>query len=113
MSTRHGGQGGVIVNVSSRAVTLGMPGEYVHYAASKAAVNGLTKGLALEVAAEGIRVASVSPDLIDTELQLPERFARIAPTTPMRRAAPLTRWRRRSSGCYPTKLPTSPGPTSP
>ena len=81
MSTRHGGQGGVIVNVSSRAVTLGMPGEYVHYAASKAAVNGLTKGLALEVAAEGIRVASVS-----TELQLPERFARIAPTTPMRRA---------------------------
>jgi NAD(P)-dependent dehydrogenase (short-subunit alcohol dehydrogenase family) len=86
MSTRHGGQGGVIVNVSSRAATLGMPGEYVHYAASKAAVNGLTKGLALEVAAEGIRVASVSPGLIDTELQLPERFARIAPTTPMRRA---------------------------
>ncbi len=61
MSTRHGGQGGVIVNVSSRAVTLGMPGEYVHYAASKAAVNGLTKGLALEVAAEGIRVGEPRP----------------------------------------------------
>jgi NAD(P)-dependent dehydrogenase (short-subunit alcohol dehydrogenase family) len=84
MSTRHGGQGGVIVNVSSRAATLGMRGEYVHYAASKAAVNGLTKGL--EVAAEGIRVASASPSLIDTELQLPERFARISRTTPMRRA---------------------------
>jgi len=63
-----------------------MPGEYVHYAASKAAVTALTTGLALEVAAEGIRVASVSPGLIDTEIQMPERFARLAPTTPMRRA---------------------------
>jgi NAD(P)-dependent dehydrogenase (short-subunit alcohol dehydrogenase family) len=86
MSTRHGGEGGVIVNVSSRGATMGMPGEYVHYAASKAAVNALTTGLALEVAAEGIRVASVSPGLIDTEIQMPDRFARIAPTTPMRRA---------------------------
>jgi NAD(P)-dependent dehydrogenase (short-subunit alcohol dehydrogenase family) len=86
MSTRHGGKGGVIVNVSSRAATMGMPGEYVHYAASKAAVNALTTGLALEVAAEGIRVASVSPGLIDTELQIPERFARLAPNTPMHRA---------------------------
>ncbi|MBV8831685.1 MAG: SDR family oxidoreductase [Hyphomicrobiales bacterium] len=86
MSTRHGRRGGVIVNISSRAATSGMPGEYVHYAASKAAVNGLTRGLALEVAAEGIRVASVSPGLIDTEIQRPERFARIAPTTPMQRA---------------------------
>jgi NAD(P)-dependent dehydrogenase (short-subunit alcohol dehydrogenase family) len=86
MSTRHGGQGGVIVNVSSRAATMGMPGEYVHYAASKAAVNALTTGLALEVAAEGLRVASVSPGLIDTEIQMPDRFARVAPTTPMRRA---------------------------
>lgn len=86
MSTRHGGSGGVIVNVSSRAATMGMPGEYVHYAASKAAVNGLTKGLALEVAAEGIRVVSVSPGLIDTEIQMPERFTRLAPSTPMRRA---------------------------
>jgi NAD(P)-dependent dehydrogenase (short-subunit alcohol dehydrogenase family) len=86
MSTRHGGPGGVIVNVSSRAATMGMPGEYVHYAASKAAVNGLTTGLALEVAAEGIRVCSVSPGLIDTEIQMPERFARLAPNTPMRRA---------------------------
>jgi NAD(P)-dependent dehydrogenase (short-subunit alcohol dehydrogenase family) len=86
MSRRHGFSGGVIVNVSSRAATMGMPGEYVHYAASKAAVNGLTAGLALEVAGEGIRVASVSPGLIDTELQIPDRFARIAPTTPMHRA---------------------------
>jgi NAD(P)-dependent dehydrogenase (short-subunit alcohol dehydrogenase family) len=86
MSTRHGGTGGVIVNISSRAATMGMPGEYVHYAASKAAVNGLTTGLALEVAGEGIRVASVSPGMVDTEMQMPERFARIAPTTPMRRA---------------------------
>ncbi len=86
MSTRHGGKGGVIVNVSSRAATLGMPREYVHYAASKAAVNALTTGLALEVADEGVRVASVSPGLIDTEIQPPERFARLAPTTPMHRA---------------------------
>ena len=86
LSTRHGGSGGVIVNVASRAATMGMPGEYVHYAASKAAVNALTTGLALEVAAEGIRVASVSPGLIDTEIQMPDRFARLASTTPMRRA---------------------------
>ena len=86
LSTRHGGSGGVIVNVASRAATMGMPGAYVHYAASKAAVNALTTGLALEVAAEGIRVASVSPGLIDTEIQMPDRFARLAPTTPMRRA---------------------------
>jgi NAD(P)-dependent dehydrogenase (short-subunit alcohol dehydrogenase family) len=86
LSTRHGGPGGVIVNVSSRAASMGMPGEYVHYAASKAAVNALTTGLAAEVVAEGIRVASVSPGLIDTESQMPERFARLAPTTPMRRA---------------------------
>ena len=86
LSTRHGGPGGVIVNIASRAATMGMPGEYVHYAASKAAVNALTTGLALEVAAEGIRVASVSPGLIDTEIQMPDRFARLAPTTPMRRA---------------------------
>jgi len=86
LSTRHGGTGGVIVNVSSRGATMGMPGEYVHYAASKAAVNALTAGLALEVAGEGIRVASVSPGLIDTEIQMPDRFARIAPNTPMGRA---------------------------
>lgn len=86
MSTRHGGQGGVIVNISSRAATMGMPGEYVHYAATKAALNTLTRGLALEVASEGIRVASVSPGLIDTEIQFPERLARIAPTTPLGRA---------------------------
>jgi NAD(P)-dependent dehydrogenase (short-subunit alcohol dehydrogenase family) len=86
MSTRHGGSGGVIVNVSSRAATMGMPGEYVHYAASKAAVNALTTGLGLEVAAEGIRVAPFSPGLIDTEIQMPDRFARLSPTTPMQRA---------------------------
>jgi NAD(P)-dependent dehydrogenase (short-subunit alcohol dehydrogenase family) len=86
MSMRHGGPGGVIVNISSKSAISGMPGEYVHYAASKAAVNALTTGLALEVAGEGIRVASVSPGLIDTELQIPDRFARLAPTVPVGRA---------------------------
>jgi len=86
MSTRHGGRGGAIVNVSSRAATVGMPNEYVHYAASKGAVDSMTRGLALEVAAEGIRVNAVSPGLIDTDIQPPGRLARLAPTVPMGRA---------------------------
>jgi NAD(P)-dependent dehydrogenase (short-subunit alcohol dehydrogenase family) len=90
MSTAHGGQGGSIVIVSSRAAGLGSPGEYVHYAASKAAVDTLTHGLAKEVAAEGVRVNAVAPGLIDTEIHArggqPGRLERVAPMIPMKRA---------------------------
>ncbi|MEF2280160.1 SDR family oxidoreductase [Deinococcus sp. YIM 134068] len=89
MSTRYGGVGGVIVNVSSRAAVLGSPGEYVDYAASKAAVDTLTVGLAREVAAEGIRVCGVRPGLIETEIHAlggePGRVARLAPGVPLGR----------------------------
>ncbi len=90
MSTRHGGAGGVIVNVSSAAARLGSPGEYVDYAASKAAVDTMTLGLALEVAGEGIRVAGVRPGLIDTDIHDSQgavgRLERLAPSVPMKRA---------------------------
>lgn len=90
MSTRHGGQGGTIVNVSSAAARLGSPGEYVDYAASKAAVDTMTLGLAREVAEEGIRVVGVRPGLIDTDIHESQgaigRLARLAPTVPMKRA---------------------------
>ena len=68
MSTRHGGRGGVIVNLSSAAARLSSPGIYVDYAATKAAIDNFTQGLALEVAAEGIRVNGVRPGIIDTEI---------------------------------------------
>jgi NAD(P)-dependent dehydrogenase (short-subunit alcohol dehydrogenase family) len=68
MSTRHGGKGGAIVNISSLVARTGGAGEWVHYAASKGAVNSFTIGLAREVANEGIRVNAVSPGLIETEL---------------------------------------------
>ena len=68
MSTRHGGKGGAIVNVSSRAAVLGSPREYIDYAASKGAVDTMTVGLAGEVAAEGIRVNAVRPGLIYTQI---------------------------------------------
>jgi NAD(P)-dependent dehydrogenase (short-subunit alcohol dehydrogenase family) len=91
MSTLHGGAGGAIVNVSSGAATLGSPGEWVWYAASKAAVDTLTLGLAREVAREGVRVNAVAPGLIDTELHassgIEDRLAKLAPTIPMGRAA--------------------------
>lgn len=86
MSTRHGGKGGGIVNFSSAAARLGAAGRNVHYAASKAAINTLTFGLAQEVAAEGIRVNAISPGMIDTEMQDPERLARMTPMLPMQRA---------------------------
>lgn len=85
LSTARGGQGGVIVNVSSRAAVLGSAGEYVDYAASKAAVDALTVGLANEVAAEGIRVLGVRPGLIETEIHEPGRLDRLGSTPPMGR----------------------------
>jgi NAD(P)-dependent dehydrogenase (short-subunit alcohol dehydrogenase family) len=90
MSTRHGGPGGAIVNISSLAARVGGAGEWVHYAASKGAVDSFTIGLAREVAAEGIRVNAVSPGLIETGLHAangaPDRLDRLAPSIPMRRA---------------------------
>lgn len=89
MSTRNGGLGGAIVNVSSRAAVLGSAGEYVDYAASKGALDTLTTGLAREVADEGIRVNSVRPGLIDTDIHAsggaPGRPQKLASTVPMRR----------------------------
>jgi NAD(P)-dependent dehydrogenase (short-subunit alcohol dehydrogenase family) len=89
MSTRHGGTGGAIVNVSSVAATLGAPGQYVDYAAAKGAVDVFTVGLAREVAAEGVRVNAVRPGIIDTEIHAsggqPGRAQRLAPQIPMQR----------------------------
>jgi NAD(P)-dependent dehydrogenase (short-subunit alcohol dehydrogenase family) len=90
MSTKYGGQGGAIVNLSSAAARLGSPGQYVDYAASKAAIDAFTIGLAKEVAAEGIRVNAVRPGVIDTEIHasggLPDRVAQLASQLPMQRA---------------------------
>ena len=88
MSTRHGGQGGVIVNLSSVAALLGSANTYVDYAASKGAIDTLTIGLAQEVAAEGIRVAGIRPGLIDTDIHAsggdPDRHHRLAGSVPVR-----------------------------
>jgi NAD(P)-dependent dehydrogenase (short-subunit alcohol dehydrogenase family) len=89
MSTSRGGSGGVIVNISSRAAKTGSAGEWVHYAASKGAIDSFTIGLAREVATEGIRVNAVAPGLIQTGLHdangEPNRLDRLAPTIPMHR----------------------------
>ena len=89
MSTRHGGRGGAIVNVSSAASRLGAAGQYVDYAASKGAIDVLTLGLAREVGGEGIRVNAVRPGLIDTEIHasggLPDRVRELAHQVPMQR----------------------------
>jgi NAD(P)-dependent dehydrogenase (short-subunit alcohol dehydrogenase family) len=90
MSTRRGGAGGAIVNISSRAAHTGAPGEWVHYAASKGAIDSFTIGLAREVATEGIRVNAVAPGLVDTGLHAangdPNRLQRLMGTIPMGRA---------------------------
>ncbi|MDR9891477.1 SDR family oxidoreductase [Pseudenterobacter timonensis] len=89
MSLSHGGKGGAIVNVSSAASRSGSPGEYVDYAASKGAVDSLTRGLSLEVAAQGIRVNGVRPGFIYTEMHAsggePGRVDRIKSMLPMQR----------------------------
>ncbi len=89
MSTRHGGKGGVIVNLSSVAAKLGSPNTYVDYAASKGAIDSFTIGLGYEVAGEGIRVAAIRPGLIDTEIHAsggePDRAHRLAHNVPMKR----------------------------
>jgi len=89
MSTRHGGSGGVIVNLSSVAAKLGSPNTYVDYAASKGAIDSFTIGLGHEVAGEGIRVAAIRPGLIDTEIHAsggePDRAQRLSHMVPMKR----------------------------
>lgn len=90
MSTKYGGRGGVIVNVSSAASTIGSPGEYTWYAATKGAIDSFTVGLAREVAEEQIRVVGVAPGLTDTEIHAlstgdPGRATRMAPVIPLKR----------------------------
>jgi NAD(P)-dependent dehydrogenase (short-subunit alcohol dehydrogenase family) len=89
MSAHHGGSGGAIVNISSRAARTGSAGEWVHYAASKGAIDSFTIGLAREVATEGIRVNAVAPGLIETGLHAangaPDRLDRLAASIPMHR----------------------------
>lgn len=90
MSTKYGHGGGSIVNISSTAARRGSPNEWVHYAASKAAVETMTYGLAIEVADEGIRVNCVAPGLVDTDMHAaagaPDRAERTAPLIPLKRA---------------------------
>lgn len=89
MSTKHGGEGGAIVNMSSAAARLGSPDEFVDYAASKGAIDAFTHGLAKELATEGIRVNAVRPGLIDTEIHAsagaPDRVERLTKHVPMKR----------------------------
>ncbi|HMG48945.1 MAG TPA: SDR family oxidoreductase [Inquilinus sp.] len=86
MSISRGGRGGTIVNVSSVGAQLGSPGERVHYAASKGAVNSFTVGLAKEAIRDGVRVNAVSPGIVRTTANSDERIARVGPTVPIGRA---------------------------
>lgn len=90
LSTKHGGRGGAIVNLSSAAARIGAPGQYVDYAAAKGAIDSFTMGLAKEVATEGIRVNAVRPGIIETEIHasggIPDRVQQMAPLVPMQRA---------------------------
>jgi NAD(P)-dependent dehydrogenase (short-subunit alcohol dehydrogenase family) len=86
MSTKHGGQGGSVVMVSSMAATLGGANECVWYAAAKGAVDSMVVGVSREIARESMRVNAVSPGLIDTEIQPPGRIERLKPMLPMGRA---------------------------
>jgi NAD(P)-dependent dehydrogenase (short-subunit alcohol dehydrogenase family) len=90
MSSKHGGTGGSIVNVSSAAARIGAPGQYVDYAAAKGAIDVFTMGLAKEVALEGIRVNAVRPGIIETDIHAsggqPDRAKQMAPLVPMQRA---------------------------
>lgn len=112
MSTKRGGRGGAIVNLSSRAAQLGGAGEWVHYAATKGAIDTLTMGLAREVALEGIRVNAIAAGLIETDLHAaagdPDRTARLSATVPLGRAgtaheiAESVRWLVSPSAAYVT-----------
>lgn len=86
MSKKHGGQGGAMVMISSMGASLGSPGEYVWYAASKGAIDSMTIGLSKELAGDGIRVNAVSPGIILTDIHPPGRVERITPSVPMMRA---------------------------
>ncbi|MGD9835406.1 MAG: SDR family oxidoreductase [Piscinibacter sp.] len=90
MSSKHGGRGGAIVNISSAAARLGSPSQYVDYAAAKGAIDTFTVGLAREVATEGVRVNAIRPGIIETEIHasggLPDRAKQMAPMVPMQRA---------------------------
>jgi NAD(P)-dependent dehydrogenase (short-subunit alcohol dehydrogenase family) len=85
MSTKHGGQGGAVVMLSSMAATIGGANECVWYAAAKGGVDSMVIGIAREVAKEGIRVNAVSPGVIDTDIQPPGRIERVTPMLPMGR----------------------------
>lgn len=116
MSTKRGGAGGAIVNVSSVAARVGSPGEYVDYAAAKGAVDTLTVGLAREVAEEGIRVNAVRPGFIYTDIHTsggePGRVDRVKAFVPMKRGGSRKRSQRPSCGCCPTRRRTPPARSS-
>jgi NAD(P)-dependent dehydrogenase (short-subunit alcohol dehydrogenase family) len=114
MSTRYGGSGGAIINISSTAARTGSAGERVHYAATKAAVETLALGLAQEVAGEGVRVNAVAPGLVETGLHaaagLPDRIGHFAPQIPMRRAGLPREIARPYFSCSHLRLRTRAGP---